>query len=352
MNYELTVTRVEQHGDACISVEMDAPFQWEAGQFVRVTQPGTDDERCYSISRTTAPLRIAVKRVHGGQVSNWLNDHVRPGSRLSISAPSGSFTLRPGVAPIVLIAGGSGITPILSLAQAGLSSGRPVTLFYASRSKADEIYREDIDALMQDPKFSVERHYDAERGYPTVEQLSAYAQGEADFYLCGPAPLIALGEQAFEGKSRVFIERFSSSGDAAALPEPTAAPDSFSLWLDGRCRTVPYVAGQTLLECAQAAGLKPRSSCESGFCGSCMARVRDGDVLMRSAEALTDSDRGQGLALLCQSVPANGGALELDADNTSFRLSQRKGFAPQTARLTFAAAVIFMVIGTAILRLT
>ena len=83
-----------------------------------------------------------------------------------------------------------------------------------------------------------------------------------------------------------------------------------------------------------------------------MAQVRQGDVLMRCADALSERDRGNGLALLCQSVPKDNSPLEVDADNTSFRLSERQGFSPQTARLVFAGAVALMILGTAILRLT
>ncbi len=332
---------------------MDAPFTWEAGQFVRITKPDSEVERCYSISSIQPPLRLAVKRVPGGQLSNWLNDHLKSGDILEVSSPAGAFTLRPGERPVVLIAGGSGITPILSLAQEAMKAGRVVHLFYASRSPEEEIYRAQVDALSHSPVFHLQRHYDSEHGLPTQHHLASYADMEADFYLCGPGPLLALSERALEHQDRVFVERFVGKARTTVdVLEPTQAPATFSLWLDGRCRTVPYVRGRTLLQCATDAGLKPRSSCESGFCGSCMARVRQGDVLMRSSEALTMNDKMGGMALLCQSIPATHGPLEVDADNTSFRLSKRQGLKPGHARFAFAAAVIIMAVGTAILRLT
>ena len=226
-------------------------------------------------------------------------------------------------------------------------------MFYASRTPEEEIYRADIDALAQSPRCHLRRHYDSEHGLPVRDCFTAYSELQADVYICGPAPLIALGEAAFGASSRVFVERFSSSGVApVAVPAPEAAPETFSLWLHGRCRTVPYTKGRTLLECAQDAGLKPRSSCESGFCGSCLSRVRAGSVLMRTSDALTDADEAQGLALLCQSVPTDGSPLEVDADNTSFRLSQRQGYSPQTARVALMISVALMILGTMILRLT
>ena len=174
--------------------------------------------------------------------------------------------------------------------QQALNDGRPVQLFYASRSREDEIYSQEIDDLESQPNISIVRHYDSESGLPSKRLLQPYRSLDADFYICGPQPLLNLAEEVLEGKPRVFSERFvaQSDGQASFVP-PSKWPETFSLWFAGRCRTVPYLPGKTLLECAFAAGLKPRSSCESGFCGTCMARVRQGDVSMRCMDALTSN---------------------------------------------------------------
>ncbi len=135
--------------------------------------------------------------------------------------------------------------------------------------------------------------------------------------------------------------------------ESYEAPDTFSLWLNGRSRSVPYVRGKTLLECAQAAGLNPAHSCESGFCGSCMAHVGTGQVHMRTHEALSERDIARGVALLCQSVPASSEPLELDADSTSFRTASavKSSYSKRASQLAAAAVFAFMVAGTFVLRL-
>ena len=157
----------------------------------------------------------------------------------------------------------------------------------------------------------------------------------------------------------IYIERFVSPADAdrgevgddelALLP----APETFSLWLHGRSRTVPYDKGKTLLQCAQAAGLNPAHSCESGFCGSCMSAVKTGKVRMRTHEALSDRDVAKGVALLCQSVPASDEPLELDADSTSFRAASavKSSYGRAWSRLAALAVFACMVAGTLVLRL-
>jgi ferredoxin len=184
----------------------------------------------------------------------------------------------------------------------------------------------------------------------------------AEFYICGPEPFMELVERALLDsgvhEELIYIERFVSPADPdrgvesdvdeASLP----APESFSLWLNGRSRTVPYVRGKTLLECAHAAGLDPAHSCESGFCGSCMSALKTGRVYMRTHEALSERDIERGVALLCQSVPASSEPLELDADSTSFRLASavKSSYSRTWSRLLAVALFAFMVAGTVILR--
>ena len=142
--------------------------------------------------------------------------------------------------------------------------------------------------------------------------------------------------------------------NADVVPDlaPFPAPETFSLWLHGRSRTVPYLAGRTLLECAQAAGLNPPHSCESGFCGSCTSAVKTGQVHMRTHEALSDRDLARGVALLCQSIPASAEPLELDADSTSFRAASavKSSYGKVWSRIAAAAVFSFMIAGTLVLR--
>ena len=118
-------------------------FRYRAGQFcnVRVTIGGEEVVRCYSMSSAPSVddrLAVTVKRVEGGLVSNWLHDHVRPGTVLEVSKPSGHFVARDGAAgPLVLCCGGSGVTPVFSLAKECLAtSDRPIRMTLDSRQPA------------------------------------------------------------------------------------------------------------------------------------------------------------------------------------------------------------------------
>ena len=157
----------------------------------------------------------------------------------------------------------------------------------------------------------------------------------------------------------VYIERFVSPADRDRIEanavdvESLEAPEGFSLWMNGRSRTVPYEKGKTLLQCAQAAGLSPPHSCESGYCGSCMAHVSTGKVYMRTHEALSERDVERGVALLCQSFPASSEPLELDSESTSFRAASgvKSSYSKTWSGLAAVAVFAFMIAGTLVLRL-
>lgn len=380
--HELRVSAVVRETPECSSFELSVPaslrgaFAYKAGQHLTFAFPWDDFEltRCYSLSsapETDANLRIAVKRVPDGRISNWMNEQLKLGDVLRASVPEGRFVLDPQTRPhmpLLFFAGGSGITPILSLMKSALAtSKRRMKLVYANRDAASVIYRDELEQLAQSNPQRVEvcHHLDEEQGQLDPERVAAQVQGfeEGEFYVCGPEPFMNLVEKTLTDsgihEELVYTERFISPVDpdraaAERSAEPTLeAPEAFSLWLHGRSRTVPYVQGKTLLECAHRAGLQPASSCESGFCGSCMAHVNTGSVHMRRHEALSERDISRGVALLCQSVPASREPLELDCDSTSFRKASavKSSYSKRASKLGIAACFAFMLAGTLILRL-
>lgn len=381
--HELRVAAVTRETPDCCSIELEAPaalrdaFQYRAGQHLTFRFPWAELEvtRCYSLSSCPdlgEPMRIAVKRVEGGRVSNWLNDEVAPGDTLAASVPEGRFVLDPETrasTPLFLFAGGSGITPIISLLKSALhTTERSVTLLYANRDPGAVIYGEELARIAEahPNRVTLHLHFDSEAGHLDHRRIRAllHHADMAEFYVCGPEPFMELVEQTLDDvgvhEELVYVERFVSplDPDRAELASSVElgsfpAPESFSLWLDGRSRTVPYVEGKTLLQCAQAAGLNPAHSCESGFCGSCMSAVKTGKVHMRTHEALSDRDMARGVALLCQSVPASAEPLELDADSTSFRAASavKSSYGKLWSRLAAVAVFAFMVAGTLVLRL-
>ena len=316
------------------------------------------------------PLKIGVKRVEGGRVSNWINDELRVGDSILASVPEGRFTLDPetrSTSPLFLFAGGSGITPIISLLKSALATTRrSIALLYANQNRDSVIYADEIDRLVAEhpERLTVHHHFDSDGGYVDAAAVRAllHHSDVAESYICGPEPFMALVErtlaEAGVHEELVYVERFVSPTDPDRLETDAIdvgaldSPETFSLWLGGRCRTVPYVKGRTLLQCAQDAGLSPPHSCESGFCGSCMAGLKTGSVQMRTHEALTDRDVARGVALLCQSFPSSREPLELDSDSTSFRAASgvKSSYSKAWSRLAAVAIFACIVAGTIVLR--
>lgn len=380
--HTLEVSAVLRETPDCTSFELAVPsnlreaYRYRAGQHItfEVAVDGVTLHRCYSLASCPElgePLKIGVKRVEGGRVSNWLNDNLQVGDALRASVPEGRFVLdqktRP-TTPLFLFAGGSGITPIISLLKSALhSTDRPVTLVYANRDPASVVYRDELDHLAEAhaDRLRVHHHLDSDRGHLHPNEVAALVHHAdiAECYICGPDPFMEMVERTLRGsgvhEELIYIERFVSPADRdpanvdAVDVDSLPAPAVFSLWLNGRSRTVPYQRGQTLLESARAAGLDPPHSCESGFCGSCMSAVKSGKVVMRTHEALTERDVSRGVALLCQSFPASADPLELDADSTSFRTASavKSSYSKAWSRLAAAAVFACMVAGTLVLRL-
>jgi 3-ketosteroid 9alpha-monooxygenase subunit B len=380
--HELTVSAVIRETPQCSSFELAVPpelreaFQYEAGQHLTFELPWEDFKvtRCYSLSSCPdlgETLKIGVKRVVDGRISNWLVDNLKAGDSIRASLPEGRFVLDPNTrsgAPLFLFAGGSGITPIIALLKSALTTTkRSITLLYANQDRDSVIYGRELNRLASknSDRLVVRHHFDSEGGYLGPGDVSSLLHHTdiAESYICGPEPFMELIEstldQAGVHEELVYIERFVSPVDPDRVEADAVdvasleAPATFSLWLNGRSRTVPYLAGQTLLQCAQVAGLQPAHSCESGYCGSCMAHVNTGKVHMRTHEALSERDIARGVALLCQSVPASSEPLELDSDSTSFHAASavKSSYSQRASQLAAVAVFAFMVAGTLILRL-
>jgi 3-ketosteroid 9alpha-monooxygenase subunit B len=380
--HELRISAVSRETAECSSFELSVPaelqeqYQYKAGQHLTFELPWEDFKitRCYSLSSCSElgeALKIGVKRVEGGRISNWLNDNLKVGASIKASVPEGRFVLDPETrasAPLFLFAGGSGITPVIALLKSALATTkRSVTVLYANQNRDSVIYGEELDRLATEnlDRLLVHHHFDAEGGYlrPAEVRVLLRDTDISEFYICGPEPFMELIEstlaEAGVHEELIYIERFVSPADPDRVEADAVdvasfdAPDAFSLWLNGRSRTVPYARGKTLLRCAQDAGLQPAHSCESGYCGSCMAHVKTGKVHMRTHEALSKRDIARGVALLCQSVPASSEPLELDSDSTSFRTASavKSSYSKRVSQLVAVAAFAFMVAGTLVLRL-
>jgi ferredoxin-NADP reductase len=250
-------------------------------------------------------------------------DRVGVGDVLALTRPAGVFTLRPRTTPIVAFAGGSGITPVISLVKSTLATtDRRVRLLYANRDAASVIFRAELDDLERahPDRLQVDHHLDTEHGFVHSNGVTDFVGDEldADFYICGPGPFMDVVEDALAqsavSSEQVFIERFAFAS-TARLDEPPAAPapaadgagatESVVIVLDGRPHEVNYQAGETFLETARRAGLRAPFSCESGSCATCMARLEVGEATMRVNNALTPEEVAEGWVLTCQGFPAS-----------------------------------------------
>jgi ferredoxin-NADP reductase len=246
-------------------------------------------------------------------MSNWMNDRLTAGDRIDVLRPTGLFVLHDRSAPIVAFAGGSGITPVISIIKSALArTRRRISLVYANRSADAVIFADALEQLRSsaDGRLTVHHHLDSERGFLDASACAALVgdDADADFYLCGPGPYMDTVEAGLSTlgvtPGQLFIERF-------VLPEvPTDASvpsgtRSVVIRLDRRETTVDYAAGDTILDTARRAGVSPPFSCQQGNCATCMARLERGSATMRVNNALSSDEVAEGWVLTCQALPTS-----------------------------------------------
>ncbi len=331
--HSLRIARVVAETHDASSFVLDVPdeltetFRYTPGQFCtfRVHIDGDEQLRSYSMSSAPATdrdLTVTVKRVAGGLVSNWFLDNLTEGDLIEVTKPAGVFCPRESERPVLGFCGGSGITPVMSIAKHVLATTqRPVRLLYANRDRDSVIFDAAFSALCADhpDRLEVRRHFDAEAGFLTPEGITEFVATEldADLYICGPGAFMDLVESTLQalgvGPERIFIERFlveqQEKTDALIVDEPTGeaaatVPDEVTVHLGGKTVVVRYQPGDTLLETARRGGLRPPFSCEAGNCATCMAFLKDGSVTMRVNNALTPEEVEEGWVLTCQSLPS------------------------------------------------
>jgi 3-ketosteroid 9alpha-monooxygenase subunit B len=315
-----TVTRIIKETADTRTFVLDPhekPFSYRAGQFCtfHVTVDGEELYRSYSMSsapETDSELMTTVKRVVGGKVSNWMVDNVVEGDELTMTRAAGTFVLSPTSVPLLAFAGGSGVTPILSLTKSALATTeRAVRILCADRDRASVIFEAAIDELVEryPGRLSVDRHIDLERGLLDPDAVTKFvgSDTDAECYVCGPEGFMAVVRSALPDGARVLVEDFDASPPvkaAATEAVADAATDgTVTIHLERKKVSVPQVAGETLLETARRAGLSPPFSCEAGNCGTCMALLKEGSATMRTNDVLEEDELADGYVLTCQAVP-------------------------------------------------
>jgi ring-1,2-phenylacetyl-CoA epoxidase subunit PaaE len=352
--YPLRVAEIVAETEEAYSIRFEVPeelkqaFRFKAGQHLtlRAELSGEEIRRNYSLCTAPADedLMVTVKRIAGGVFSNWVGDQLKPGDRLDVMTPHGSFTTEfdsRAKHHFVGFAGGSGITPVISLIRTALSSEPEsrFTLFYGNRDASSVIFLEELAALkdryigrfelyhfLSDEEGDVELFngmLDRETCDEAIEHLIDEPKEVDAWFICGPGPMMDAAEAALldsgVARERIHIERFTAGRPSAALAaqmaqlQEKAAGLTLSVTLDGRTRKVEF-SEANILDSAREAGMPAPFACKAGVCATCRAKVTKGKVEMAARYGLTDEEIAAGYVLTCQSVPVGEGvAVDYDA---------------------------------------
>lgn len=249
-----------------------ADGRWNA--YSLITLPGQD----------ATSYRIAVRREADGAGGSQAMHALRPGDRILAQAPRNDFPLDDGAGPALLLAGGIGLTPLMSMATALAQRGRPFRLVLAARSRAAAAY---ADLLGETFGAGVSLHLDDLSGGPMpVAQLIAEASPDTHLYVCGPRPMIEAARTAWAARALPDSQFHTELFDA---PQAEAGDQPFEVELasTGQVFTVP--PGQTIIEALEAGGVDLVYDCQRGDCGICQTAVLEGtpdhrDVVLSPAE--------------------------------------------------------------------
>jgi len=347
-SYQLNVAEVIEETDDARSVVFEVPselqetFAYTPGQFLTVAVPSDRTglvARCYSLSSAPHSGRhqITVKRTVDGYASNWIVENLKAGDTLRVLPPSGIFTPKDIDADFLLFGGGSGITPVMSIARTALEKGTgKVVLFYANEDVSSVIFARQLAELVEEyaDRFTVVHWLVSLQGLPSEKQLALFASYFMSYtaFVCGPAPYMkavtsALKELGFP-RERRHQEKFVSLGgnpfgeveevlaaqkeladaddhEDSDDEEPAfAGPISVEVEIDGQQHTFDdWTGNEVLLEFLESKGVDAPFSCREGQCSACACLVLEGDVKLMHNEVLDKDDLDEGIRLACQARP-------------------------------------------------
>ncbi|WP_029116764.1 ferredoxin--NADP reductase [Mycobacterium sp. URHB0044] len=299
-------------------------LRYAPGQFLTLRVPSDRTgsvARCYSLCSspfTDDALTVTVKRTDGGYASNWLCDNAHPGMHLHVLAPSGTFVPKTLDTDFLLLAAGSGITPMMAILKSALSEGSgKVALIYANRDEKSVIFATALRELAAKypDRLTVVHWLESVQGLPSTTalgELVGHFHGH-DAFICGPGPFMAAAEQALKtagaAPERIHIEVFKSleSDPFAAVviedDDSDEGPATAVVTLDGETHEISWPRNAKLLDVLLDKGLDAPFSCREGHCGACAVLKKSGDVEMEINDVLEASDLDEGLILGCQAKP-------------------------------------------------
>jgi ring-1,2-phenylacetyl-CoA epoxidase subunit PaaE len=352
--HPLRVAEVKRETPDSVSLRFDLPaplraaFAFKAGQHLTFRREigGEEVRRNYSLctSPSEGVLKIGIKKIAGGAFSGWANEQLKPGDVIEAMAPHGSFTWAfdaKAARQYCAFAGGSGITPILSLLKTALETepGSRFTLCYGNRTSAGIMFLEELAGLkdcyidrlslfhiLEDEEEEIAL-FNGRLDAAKLEELFAAPINPAAidaFFICGPGPMMDAAEQALTARAvarnKILIERFTTAelsaaqAAAARVLEEKAAGLKMSVTLNGRRVAVTFdPEKKSILDNVRAAGLPAPFACKGGVCATCRAKVTAGKVEMKVNYGLSEAELAEGYVLTCQATPMSDGvALSYD----------------------------------------
>ncbi|HEU4718803.1 MAG TPA: 2Fe-2S iron-sulfur cluster-binding protein [Bacteroidia bacterium] len=342
--HKLKVKEITHETADCVSVVFDVPaslkdeFRYLAGQYLTLKIPsgGEDVRRSYSLCSSPVAdteYRVAIKKVKEGRGSVYINEKLKVGDELEVMTPMGNFHSPMDEAhakQYVLFAGGSGITPMLSILKTVLKAEpqSTVTLIYGNRDEQSVIFKKTIDTLAAENKERFEVIHVLEnppagtderfRGLLTEEKVRRLLEenlrlnADNEFFICGPGPMMENVKAVLTAMNvdpkRIHIEYFTAVAEAvkAAEAEGARIVSKVTIIMDGEELNVDLASdGKVILDVAIDGGLDAPYACKGAVCCTCRAKILEGKMRMDQNYALSDEEIEQGYILTCQAHPVS-----------------------------------------------
>lgn len=338
--HKLKVVDVREESVDTVSIAFEVPsdlkenYEYKSGQYltIRFDVNGKDERRAYSIcssSEMGEHMRIAVKRVVGGVISNYVNDNVKIGDMVDVMVPQGHFVIEPNGEEnrYVAFAAGSGITPILSMVKSILvkEPKSKFVLYYGNKTKDSTIFKKELDALVSEKfeYFNILTREDSgnelTNGRITEQKTLDLLKSDLDnlkakgYYMCGPEIMISEVDKALLSlgvdESKIHYELFTTPTILVKEKVETEAPEFSGMakvkvvYDDEDIEFELATNGENVLEAAMKHDVDAPFSCKGAVCCTCKAKVTSGKMMMDANYALSDEEVEEGFVLTCQAHP-------------------------------------------------